>query len=151
MMQNIVPFLRRAFPFLITIALWRLAMPIWNPGGMLALIPVFFCTFVRPTHWFAPFGLLICFLLDYKFGVPFVWTALWCVFYAVNGFQTVIDLTRMEYNGLYAFMVFLGTGVLIILALSLSWPAAARALFAILWVGALYVPATMLIKRIDDD
>ena len=151
MMQNVVPFLRRAFPFLITIVLWRLALPIWNPSGVLALIPIFFCTFVRPTPWFALFGLLFCFLLDYKFAVPFVWTALWCVFYAVNGFQTVIDLARMAFYALYAFMAFFGLGVLIILALNPSWPALIRAVFTIIWVGALYVPMVALIKRIDDD
>lgn len=151
MMQNIVPFLRRAFPFLVTIVLWRLSLPIWNPAGMLALIPIFFCTFVNPVRWFAPFAVFFCFLLDYKFGVPFVWTALWCVFYAANGFQTVIDLHRMAYYALYAFMVFLGAGILILLAMSLSFPALWRAVLSVLIAFALYVPICALIKRIGDD
>ena len=151
MIQNIVPFLRRAFPFIVTIVLWRLALPIWNPAGVLALVPIFYCTFVRPVPWFAPFGVLFCFLLDYKFGVPFVWTALWCVFYAVNGFQTVIDLQRMAFYALYAFMIFLGIGMLILVVPGLSFPALWRAVVAFLWVVAMYVPIVALIKRVGDD
>lgn len=151
MMQNVRNFLRAAFPFLLTVALWRLTLAIWNPAGILALIPIFFCTFVRPVPWFAPCGLLFCFLIDYNLGTPYIWTALWCVFYALNGFQTAFDLTRMEFDALYAFLVFLSTGVLVLLILNFAWGAFARALFALLWSGALYIPICTLIKRIGDD
>ena len=151
MKHNIVNFLRRAFPFLLSLALWRLAWPIINPAGMLALIPVFFCTFVRSTPWFAPFGLLMCFLIDYKFDAPFVWTALWCLFYALNGFQTIIDLTRMEFRALYAFVVFLAVGVLVLLCTSFGWIALVRAMVAAALTCALYVPVTALIGRVGDD
>lgn len=151
MKESIIHFLRRAFPFLVTIALWRLACPIINPAGMLALIPVFFCTFVRPVPWFAAFACMMCFLIDYKFNTPFVWTALWCLFYAANGFQTIIDLHRMEFRALYAFAIFLCIGVTVLLILNFGWIALLRAMFAIIWTCALYVPIVALTEGIADD
>ena len=151
MKQHILNFLRAAFPFLLTVALWRLATAMWNPAGILALIPVFYCTFVRATPGFAPFALLFCFLVDYKFNVPFVWTVLWCLFYAANGFQTVVDLTRMEFRALYAFMLFFGVGIVILLCMGFSWVALLRAMFVFAWAGVCYLPLTGAIKRIADD
>ena len=42
MKKNIIDFLRVSFPFLLTIGLWRLSVPFWNPGGIMAIIPIFF-------------------------------------------------------------------------------------------------------------
>ena len=44
MKQNIIKYLQIAFPFLITIALWRLSNPWINPAGVLAMIPIFYCS-----------------------------------------------------------------------------------------------------------
>ena len=78
MKKNIVDFLRAAFPFITVIILWRLAVPFWNPAGILAIIPIFYCSFVRPVPWFAPFAVLFCFLIDYRFDTLAYWTAAHC-------------------------------------------------------------------------
>ena len=88
MKNDVINFLRKIFPFLTVVFLWRLSMPFWNPGGISVLIPIFFCTFIRPTPWFMPFGLLFCFLLDYNLGALCYWTAIYCLCYALNGFQS---------------------------------------------------------------
>ena len=80
MKNNIIKSLRIMFPFLLTIALWRLSTPFWNPGGILALIPIFYCVFVRHMPWFGIFGAIMCFLIDYKFNTTGFWLAIYCLF-----------------------------------------------------------------------
>lgn len=151
MNPGVINFGRAAFPFLLTLALWRISCTWWNPAGMLCLVPVFYCTFVRPVPWFAPYAFVMCILLDYNFAVPYVWTILWCMTYAANGFQTRIDITRMDLQGFPAFAAFLGIGLIILLILNFEWIALLGAIWSFVWTAALYVPTTALIKRIGDD
>ena len=67
MTTKLINFLRISFPFLLTVALWRLSGNFWNPAGILAIIPIFFCSFVRPVNWFGLFSVFMCFVIDYKF------------------------------------------------------------------------------------
>lgn len=41
MKKKIINFLCAAFPFIAVLVLWRLAVPFWNPAGILAMIPIF--------------------------------------------------------------------------------------------------------------
>lgn len=151
MKKNIVNFLRAAFPFITVIILWRLAVPFWNPAGILAIIPIFYCSFVRPVPWFAPFAVLFCFLIDYRFDTLAYWTAAYCLFYAINGFQSFIDLTRTDKNALNIFMVFFGVATLILTLAGFSVSNLMRAVWLFAWVATLYIPITALIKRVCDD
>lgn len=151
MKKNIVNFLRAAFPFITVIILWRLAVPFWNPAGILAIIPIFYCSFVRPVPWFAPFAVLFCFLIDYRFDTLAYWTAAYCLFYAINGFQSFIDLTRTDKNALNIFMVFFGVATLILTLAGFSVSNLMRAIWLFAWVSTLYIPITALIKRVCDD
>ncbi len=151
MKKNIVNFLRAAFPFITVIILWRLAVPFWNPAGILAIIPIFYCSFVRPVPWFAPFAVLFCFLIDYRFDTLAYWTAAYCLFYAINGFQSFIDLTRTDKNALNIFMVFFGVATLILTLTGFSVSNLMRAVWLFAWVATLYIPITALIKRVCDD
>ena len=151
MKKNIVNFLRAAFPFITVIILWRLAVPFWNPAGILAIIPIFYCSFVRPVPWFAPFAVLFCFLIDYRFDTLAYWTAAYCLFYAINGFQSFIDLTRTDKNALNIFMVFFGVATLILTLTGFSVLNMMRAVWLFAWVATLYIPITALIKRVCDD
>lgn len=151
MNRNIVEFLRVSFPFLLTIGLWRLSVPFWNPGGILAIVPIFFCTFVRPVKWFGIFSVLMCLCLDYKFETVCFWVAMYCLAYAINGFQNIIDITRMDKNGIGAFMVFLGLAILFQVFTNLSLTTFARGLWMFIFVGALYMPITLLIQRVHND
>lgn len=151
MKKNIVNFLRAVFPFITVIILWRLAVPFWNPAGILAIIPIFYCSFVRPVPWFAPFAVLFCFLIDYRFDTLAYWTAAYCLFYAINGFQSFIDLTRTDKNALNIFMVFFGVATLILTLAGFSVSNLMRAVWLFAWVATLYIPITALIKRVCDD
>ena len=151
MSDDIVKFLRAVFPFLLTVALWRLAAHFWNPAGILALIPVFYANFVRPIAWFGIFGALICFLVDYNGATPLFWTSIFCACFAANGFQNYLDLSGAAVRGLYAFAVFLGLGILILFFVHPSWTAFGRAIWTFVWTCALYVPVTKLIAGAQND
>lgn len=151
MTENIIKFLRAIFPFLLTIALWRLSSPFWNPGGMLALIPVWYYVFVRHIPWFGLFGAIVCFLIDYKFNTTFLWTSIYCLFYAVNGFQSVVDMPQMERDAIAAFMLFIGVGILISVAGAFSFTNILRGVWIFLFASALYIPIIQLTKRVRHD
>ncbi|MBQ2844602.1 MAG: hypothetical protein IJE79_01130 [Alphaproteobacteria bacterium] len=151
MKAKIIDFLRQLSPFLLTIGLWRLSNTFWNPAGILAIIPLFFYSFIRPIDWFVLFSILMCIAIDYNFETVCYWLALYCLMYSVNSFQNIIDLTRMEKNGLYAFMVFFGTAVLIQVFLNITVANLLAGIWVFAWASILYVPITVLIQRIRND
>ncbi len=151
MKDKVVNFLRAAFPYLAVVALWRMSSPFWNPGGILALIPIFYCTFVRPTPWFGLYGAVFSFLIDYQFDTVLYWTTMYCILYAINGFQTFIDLTKVDKNAFDIFMIFWTTVVLICALMHPSFINIIRAIWIIAWGGALYIPITETIRRIHHD
>jgi len=151
MKQNIIHFLRAAFPFLSVIFLWRLNIPFWNPSGFLAIIPIFYCTFIRPISWFMPFGLLFCFLLDYNLGALCYWTAMYCLCYALNGFQSFIDFQHRDFNSIDMFMIYIGFGLAGFILAHLNWTTFGRAIWMFIWTTILYIPITNLIHRVHND
>ena len=151
MKESIIKFLRTIFPFLTVIFLWRLSVPFWNPGGILAIIPLFFCTFIRPVPWFMPFGLLFCFLLDYNLGLLCYWTSIYCLCYAFNGFQSFIDFKHRDNNSIDMFMIYIGIGLFISEIAHLNWTVFGRTIWLFIWLCALYIPITKLIIRVSND
>ncbi|MCR4917359.1 MAG: hypothetical protein K5912_00245, partial [Alphaproteobacteria bacterium] len=81
MKRNIIKIFKVIFPFLITIFLWRLSCQWINPAGILAIVPIFFYSFIRPIPYFSFFAIILCFLLDYSFGTVLVWTIFYCTYY----------------------------------------------------------------------
>nr|MBQ0091414.1 hypothetical protein [Candidatus Enterousia merdequi] len=146
MIRNIILFLKKSLPFLCTLFLWRLSIYFWNPCGILALIPIFYWSFVKPIHMFSLFCLFMCFLIDYRCNLPLFWTCLYCLFYAVNGFQNYIDFQSTETKSRYAFMVFSGLGILILIFYGLTWKNFINNLWLFLWLNVLYIPITSLDK-----
>ena len=151
MKYNIIKSLRILFPFLLTVGLWRLSDNFWNPAGILAIIPVFFCSFVTHTAWFPIFSVFMCFVIDYKFETVCFWLAMYCLFYAINSFQNWIDITRMEANGFFAFTVFLGLTILIQTLSNFTFLTLLGGIWIWGLVSALYIPITNLIKRVQND
>ena len=151
MKQQIVNFFQTLFPFLITVALWRLSAPWVNPGGILAIVPIFYCSFIRPVPYFTPFAILLCFLIDYKFNTVLMWTVFYCMFYVIINLQTVIDLTHTNRDCLYAVRGFAGTVILLLVAshLSVANILSGVAMFAILVI--MYIPITTTIMAVQDD
>ncbi len=140
MINSLIIFFKKCWPFLITLILWRLSTPFWNPAGILALIPVFFYSFVQPINWFPLFGLLICFLIDYRCALPLFWTIMYCLFYAVNGFQNYVDIPNTEKNALYLFSIFTGFGFLILTFFVLTWSEFINNCWLFIWLNVLYTP-----------
>ena len=151
MKHNIIHFLRVAGPFLLTIGLWRLSSPVWNPAGILAIIPIFICSFVRPVNWFPLFSVLMCICIDYKFESVCFWLAMYCLFFAVNSFQNWVDITRMDKFGILAFWAFFGVCVLIQVFANFIFINIARALWLMVLASALYIPIGKIIQRLQDD
>lgn len=151
MNDTFINFLRAAFPFLTVLVLWRMSVPFWNPAGILAIIPIFFCTFVRPVAWFTPYAALFCFLIDYKFNTALFWTTLFCLVYCVYGFQNVVDLSRMDQNALNAFAVFFGAALFILMLINPNIANILRYIWIFLWAVGLYIPITILINRVRND
>ncbi len=151
MKKFLIDFLRDSFPFLLTVALWRLSVSFWNPAGILAIIPIFFCSFVRPIAWFPIFSVLMCMVIDYKFETVCFWVAMYCLFYAINSFQNIIDITRMDMNGLFAFTVFFGIGILIQVITNFTFLTLIFGVWIVLFTCLLYIPITNLIQRIRHD
>ena len=151
MKYKIIHFLRVLTPWLAVLILWRLSNPLWNPAGILAIIPIFYCSFVKPVPWFVPYAILFCFLIDYKFETLAFWTALYCLFYAINGFQTFTDITKTDKNSIHIFAIFISIGMIVLLFMNLSFINKIRAIWIILWVCALYIPISEIIKRVQND
>lgn len=151
MKSKTVNFLYIAFPFLLTIWLWRFSLPFWNPAGILSIIPIFYCSFVRPINWFGAFSVLICLCLDYKFETVCFWIAIYCLFYAINSFQNIIDITRMNNNGISAFMIFFGTSIFILVLTNPTLHNLMYAIWIFIWTTTLYTPIIATIKKLQDD
>lgn len=151
MKEQIVKYLRLLFPFIITIALWRISVPWINPAGILAIIPIFYCSFIRPVSYFTPFAILICFLIDYKFNTVLMWTTCYCAFYAVMNIQSFIDLTHTNKSGVYAFMGFVGTVILLMTVANLSFMnfLSGMVMFAVLTIMYIPVITTMMVVQND--
>ena len=135
-------YLKKTLPFLITLFLWRAYVYFWNPAGILALIPIFYWTFVRPVKGFAIFGLIFCFLIDYRCNLPLFWTCIFCLFYAIDGFQSYIDVKNMDNNAIYGFMSFIGIGILLLIFSNLNWNNFINNLWLFVWLNVLYIPIT---------
>lgn len=150
-MEKIIVFLKNSFPFLLTIGLWRLSNPFWNPAGILAIIPIFYCSFVRPIDWFPLFSVLMCVAIDYNFETVCFWLAWYCLFYSVNSFQNIVDITRLDKNAVYAFLIFFGLGMFIQICTNFTLLNAVYGGLILLWGGMIYIPTTVLIQRIHND
>lgn len=151
MKEKLIGFLQISFPFLLTVALWRLSVSFWNPAGILAIIPIFFCSFVKPVNWFPVFSVFMCLTIDYNFETVCFWIAMYCLFYAINSFQNFIDVTRMDFNGIFAFWLFFGLSVLIQVLANLTFLTLFSGIWILIWSSVLYLPITNLIKRVHND
>lgn len=113
-MKTVKRIFNAIFPFAITLVLWRLAAPFWNPCGILALVPIFYYSFIAPKPGFVFMAIIGCFLIDYSFDAKLFWTSMFGVAYAANYFQTVMRGAVTRDNGIWAFMVFMGVCLLIL-------------------------------------
>lgn len=151
MIKDIVSFLRKISPFLAVIILWRLQLNFWNPAGILAIIPIFYYSFVRPIPYFSLISILFCFLIDYTGGTVLFWTTMYFIVYAVNGFQYFIDLQRTDKNAIVPFIIFFGLSLFILMIINISWIMLWRCICLFIWVSVIYIPVINLLKRVHRD
>lgn len=143
-MYKIIPFFKQIWPFLITLVLWRLSVYFWNPAGILALIPIFYYTFVRHITGFTLFAIIFCFLIDYRCNLPLLWTCTFCIFYAIVGFQNYIDIQHMDNKAQFGFALFSGLGILLLIFSGLTWMNFVNNIWLFVWINVLYIPITSL-------
>ena len=151
MKKIFVDILQKISPFLFTVALGRLSVPWLNPAGVLAIIPIYYCSFIKPVPYFTPFAILFCFLLDYKFDTLFVWTICYCVYYATMNIQNFLDLTHTKKNGIYAFMLFCGAIIFFITIGHISLLNLLSGMVMFLITTIMYIPITILVEAAQDD
>lgn len=149
MKYNLLKFLQTAFPFLLTIGLWRCAHPIWNPGGILAIIPIFYCSFVRPTQWFPLFSVIMCICLDYNFETVCFWLAIYCFCCAVDGFQNWIDITHVDHDAFVIFAFVVLCAILMQIIANFTWVNIAKGMWIILVMLVMYKPCVWMIKKVQ--
>ena len=151
MKHKVIKFLRDIFPFILTVALWRLSWPWINPAGILAIIPIFFCSFIFYIPGFSIFALVFCFLLDYKFNTVLTWTMFYCFFYIIINVQNFLDLTHTTKNGLFVFMLFITGPLLCMLFNNISLTTFENGLYLFLLICIMYLPITRLVKALRND
>ena len=151
-MQKIIYFIKLLTPWLITIALWRLSVAFWNPGGILALIPIFYYSFVRPVSGFSLFAFIFCFLIDYRCDLVLFWSSIYCLFYAINGFQNYIELDNMDNKtSFYVFLCFIGIGIFLLMFSGFTFKNFIHNIWLFMWMGVLYTPITDIDKWVKND
>ncbi len=144
-------YLRIGLPFLMTLALWRLSTPWINPAGILAIIPIFYCSFIHPTPYFVPYALFFCFLIDYKFNTVLTWTIFYCIYYVTINLQTIIDITHTNMRGIFAFMLFFGIVLFAITLFNLTWLGFGWFILTFLITCIMYIPITKILAVVHDD
>lgn len=93
----------------------------------------------------------MCLMIDYKMDTLVFWTALYCLFYGINGFQSVIDLKTLDKNAVGPFTIFMGLGIFILMIMNFTWIGFMRCFWVFLWTVLLYIPITEFIKKVSDD
>jgi hypothetical protein len=153
MMTKLSSYFKLLFPFATVFFLWRLSGPGLNPCGILVLIPVFYYSFASPRDFFVPAAILGCLLLDYNFDTVLFWTIMYCLTYALNGFQSYVDITRQKRSGLYLFMAFYGFCLTLLGIWSAGGSGSFYPIFQIIWLflwgTVLYIPFVVLAHKVD--
>lgn len=148
-MKKYLKFLDAAFPFIATLFLWRMAIPVINPNGILAVIPIFYYGIVQNRSGFLPMAILGCFLLDYNFDTMLFWTALFCAFYAGIGLQNFINPATQKFHAISIFMAFAGTGAALLGLWTINY--GLWAIIDMLWLFLIsvimYIPLTWLFQK----
>lgn len=139
-----------------TIILWYLSDPRFNPFGILAMIPIFYYMFCdREKYWFG-FALLMCFLLDFNAGTLFLFSALFLSANMLNDFLGVLDIEGGAGFHIKKFNLFLGAMALFLFAYAVFaannfFSFLAGIIWLCLWLYILYFPFVSLFRWVKND
>ncbi len=151
MIYQLKNLLKKSFPFLVTLFLLGMDFPFWNPVGILAIIPVFYYSFIKPVPYFPAFSLIVCMAIDFKSNLVLYWTIFYCAMYAFAGLQNYFDFKQQSKDGLFVFMVFFSICNLILLFYNFNFTNLFEYTWLVLWTSVFYVIVTDLHKRITND
>lgn len=148
-------FLKRIFPCFIMIFLLYFQNPILNPGGILALIPIYFYSIYYPSLLPFPISLIGIFLIDYYYHMNTIWLLFFLVFYLFLSFQKWIDLKKQSFFSIAFFsltvVTFLGVSAI---SMSIRYNYH-YFLFQIIWtlilLIGLYIPMTKTFNRLAEN
>ncbi|MDR1697267.1 MAG: hypothetical protein LBR41_03575 [Rickettsiales bacterium] len=140
-------FIKNSLPYIITIALWRLEFPIFNPGGILALVPIFYYSFIRHKKWFPLFAAAMCFLIDKNIGTVAWFGGVYLAAYAFWGLQNFISLRDNENLSIAGF---LAIGVFPLAIWTACNTGAFLYVFYGIWLFAWLYAAYYITKRCDN-
>jgi hypothetical protein len=148
--------LRRIFPFSITVILWYLSDPRFNPAGVLSIVPIFYYMFCQPVkRWFL-FGFLMCLLLDFNAGSLFLFGSAFLLMNSLNVFFGILE--KDGGAGFYAraFNVFLCMIAFFIFVHGIFnvhnfFGFFVRLAWVYLWLFLLYFPFVALFRWVSDD
>ena len=152
-MKNI---LVKSFPFAITIALWYMSAPRFNPMGALALIPIFYYMWVRPQRYWFGFGLFACFLLDYNANTLFLFCSAFLLTNALNFQYGIFENEGKAIFHIRGFAMFMGaisTALLLYALFNMTrfFGFTMGVAWMCCWLFALYIPFVSIFRRVSDD
>ena len=147
--------IRNFFPYAVTLALWYLSGPRFNPFGILALIPVFYYMFSHHIKYGFPFGLLICFLVDYSAGTLFLFSSVFLISNALNSFYGLFENEGNGFNikKFNLFLLVMSIFMLVDAVFNSShfWRFLIGIAWLYLWLLILYLPFVALFRRVGND
>ena len=150
-MSNVI---RNIFPFFVTIQLWYLSHPVFNPFGVLVLIPIFYYMFCDYRKYWFGFGFFMCFLLDFNAGTSFLFCSVFLMMNALNIFFGVLE-NSTGYH-IRAFNMFLGVMALFlfiygIFGIRVFFSFLLGILWLYVWLFMLYIPMVALFRWVNND
>jgi hypothetical protein len=73
-----------------------------------------------------------------------IWTCIYCLFYAINGFQNFLDIQNADNKALYVFQMFIGIGFVLLMLTGLTWKNLINNIWMFIWISVLYNPITSI-------
>jgi hypothetical protein len=147
-------------PLFFALILLNLPNNIFNPGGILCLIPIFYYFIYNPKYMNFLMVFFLLLLLDYYQNQNVLWSFLFICFYVALSIQKTIIIKNQNMNSFVFFIVFVAAGCLIqfisiILSVSLEWVDIMKIFGKELWVivllSALYIPFSFIFNKIKID
>ncbi|MDR2685984.1 MAG: hypothetical protein LBB23_04400 [Rickettsiales bacterium] len=131
-----------------------------NPGGIIALIPIFYFLLISEKYMPPLLAFALIMFLDYMQNSVYIWTFIFMIFVSVESIQKIFVLREQKLNAAVIFtaLIFIGCILQWIIAMNvagLGWSASFlllfKAIFAIIWTSAIYIPASYLFRGIFHD
>ncbi len=139
-------------PTALLLIFWNLSHPIWNPGGILMVIPAFFFIIYYPNKLPFSIAFLMFLLLDYTNDTLLMHTFLFLLIYGVLGIQNIFNLTQQKMNSWFFFSCIMSCALIIMGAISSIASGALISLTMLIWTiiltCCLYYPLSLIFNKL---